>query len=132
MGRQLVVLQGEMEQKHYIFLHQADGVAFSLMGDNPVTSSQLVAKVLHTLQKPWLPKLYCWRSTWCFFLKMAGEMSHHDVLDAVANGISVILCEHSNTERGFLSELRDMLAVHLQNKINIIVSEKDRDPLQVA
>ncbi|XP_068263753.1 NIF3-like protein 1 [Nyctibius grandis] len=65
-------------------------------------------------------------------LYLTGEMSHHDVLDAVANGISVILCEHSNTERGFLSELRDMLAVHLQNKINIIVSEKDRDPLQVA
>ncbi|NXP50472.1 NIF3L protein, partial [Heliornis fulica] len=65
-------------------------------------------------------------------LYLTGEMSHHDVLDAVANGISVILCEHSNTERGFLSELRDMLAVQLQNKINIIVSEKDRDPLQVA
>ncbi|XP_027534027.1 NIF3-like protein 1 [Neopelma chrysocephalum] len=65
-------------------------------------------------------------------LYLTGEMSHHDVLDAVANGISVILCEHSNTERGFLSELRDVLATHLQNKINIIVSEKDRDPLQVA
>uniref|UniRef100_A0A6G1S026 NIF3-like protein 1 n=1 Tax=Hypotaenidia okinawae TaxID=2861861 RepID=A0A6G1S026_9GRUI len=65
-------------------------------------------------------------------LYLTGEMSHHDVLDAVANGLSVILCEHSNTERGFLSELRDMLAVHLQNKINIIVSEKDKDPLQVA
>ncbi|XP_010176779.1 NIF3-like protein 1 [Antrostomus carolinensis] len=65
-------------------------------------------------------------------LYLTGEMSHHDVLDAVANGISVILCEHSNTERGFLSELRDMLAIHLQNNVNIIVSEKDRDPLQVA
>ncbi|XP_041896813.1 NIF3-like protein 1 isoform X1 [Corvus hawaiiensis] len=65
-------------------------------------------------------------------LYLTGEMSHHDVLDAVANGISVILCEHSNTERGFLSELRDALVIHLQNKINIIVSEKDRDPLQVA
>ncbi|NXX81168.1 NIF3L protein, partial [Urocolius indicus] len=65
-------------------------------------------------------------------LYLTGEMSHHDVLDTVAKGISVILCEHSNTERGFLSELRDMLAVHLQNKINIIVSEKDRDPFQVA
>ncbi|XP_057883847.1 NIF3-like protein 1 [Melospiza georgiana] len=63
---------------------------------------------------------------------LTGEMSHHDVLDAVANGISVILCEHSNTERGFLSELREALTIHLQNKINIIVSEKDRDPLQVA
>ncbi|XP_067994368.1 NIF3-like protein 1 isoform X2 [Melanerpes formicivorus] len=65
-------------------------------------------------------------------LYLTGEMSHHDILDAVANGISVILCEHSNTERGFLSELRDMLAIHLLNKVNIIVSEKDRDPLQVA
>ncbi|NXK26043.1 NIF3L protein, partial [Arenaria interpres] len=65
-------------------------------------------------------------------LYLTGEMSHHDVLDAVANGISVILCEHSNTERGFLSELCDMLASHLLNKINVIVSEKDRDPLQVA
>ncbi|NWS97170.1 NIF3L protein, partial [Mionectes macconnelli] len=65
-------------------------------------------------------------------LYLTGEMSHHDVLDAVANGISVILCEHSNTERGFLSELREVLATHLQNKISIIVSEKDRDPLQVA
>eukprot|EP00076_Gallus_gallus_P010059 XP_004942661.1 NIF3-like protein 1 isoform X1 [Gallus gallus] len=65
-------------------------------------------------------------------LYLTGEMSHHDVLDAVANGISVILCEHSNTERGFLSELRDTLTIHLQNKINIILSEKDRDPLQVV
>ncbi|XP_010222863.1 PREDICTED: putative GTP cyclohydrolase 1 type 2 NIF3L1 [Tinamus guttatus] len=65
-------------------------------------------------------------------LYLTGEMSHHAVLDAVADGSSVVLCEHSNTERGFLSELRDTLATHLQNKINIIVSEKDRDPLQVA
>ncbi|XP_050196541.1 NIF3-like protein 1 [Myiozetetes cayanensis] len=65
-------------------------------------------------------------------LYLTGEMSHHDVLDAVAKGISVILCEHSNTERGFLSELHDVLATHLQNKVNIVVSEKDRDPLQVA
>ncbi|KAJ7394986.1 NIF3-like protein 1 [Pitangus sulphuratus] len=65
-------------------------------------------------------------------LYLTGEMSHHDILDAVAKGISVILCEHSNTERGFLAELRDVLATHLQNKVNIIVSEKDRDPLQVA
>ncbi|XP_071604034.1 NIF3-like protein 1 [Heliangelus exortis] len=65
-------------------------------------------------------------------LYLTGEMSHHDVLDAAAKGISVILCEHSNTERGFLSELRDVLTSHLQDKVNIIVSEKDRDPLQVA
>ncbi|KAM7153150.1 NIF3-like protein 1 [Macrochelys suwanniensis] len=65
-------------------------------------------------------------------LYLTGEMSHHEVLDAVAKGISVILCEHSNTERGFLAELRDMLATHLENKITIIVSERDKDPLQVV
>lgn len=65
-------------------------------------------------------------------LYLTGEMSHHDVLDAASQGINVILCEHSNTERGFLSDLRDMLAAHLENKINIILSETDRDPLHVV
>ncbi|XP_043847565.1 NIF3-like protein 1 [Dromiciops gliroides] len=65
-------------------------------------------------------------------LYLTGEMSHHDVLDAAAQGINVILCDHSNTERGFLSELQDTLAVHLENKVNIILSETDRDPLQVV
>lgn len=64
-------------------------------------------------------------------LYLTGEMSHHDILDAASQGISVILCEHSNTERGFLSDLRDMLVAYLENKINIILSETDRDPLHV-
>ncbi|KAM9248511.1 NIF3-like protein 1 isoform 1-T2 [Dugong dugon] len=65
-------------------------------------------------------------------LYLTGEMSHHDVLDAASQGINVILCEHSNTERGFLSDLRDMLGAHLENKINIILSETDKDPLHVV
>ncbi|XP_053452626.1 NIF3-like protein 1 isoform X2 [Nycticebus coucang] len=65
-------------------------------------------------------------------LYLTGEMSHHDILDAASRGINVILCEHSNTERGFLSDLRDMLGAHLENKINIILSETDRDPLRVV
>ncbi|XP_033025354.1 NIF3-like protein 1 [Lacerta agilis] len=65
-------------------------------------------------------------------LYLTGEMSHHDVLDAVSKGISVILCEHSNTERGFLLELQKELTSHFQNKICIVVSERDRDPLQVV
>ncbi|XP_074047770.1 NIF3-like protein 1 [Macrotis lagotis] len=65
-------------------------------------------------------------------LYLTGEMSHHDVLDATAQGINVILCEHSNTERGFLSELQNTLAAHLENKVNIVLSERDRDPLQVV
>lgn len=73
----------------------------------------------------------CLIFSYLLFLLLAGEMSHHDVLDAASQGISVILCEHSNTERGFLSDLRDMLDAHLENKINIILSETDRDPLHV-
>ncbi|XP_055472543.1 NIF3-like protein 1 [Psammomys obesus] len=65
-------------------------------------------------------------------LYLTGEMSHHDVLDAASKGINVILCEHSNTERGFLSDLQEMLGVHLENKINIVLSETDRDPLHVV
>ncbi|XP_028924634.1 NIF3-like protein 1 isoform X1 [Ornithorhynchus anatinus] len=65
-------------------------------------------------------------------LYLTGEMSHHEVLDAVAGGITVVLCEHSNTERGFLSELRNLLVPHLENKVRVVVSEKDRDPLRVA
>ncbi|XP_078508736.1 NIF3-like protein 1 [Lissotriton helveticus] len=65
-------------------------------------------------------------------LYLTGEMSHHEVLDAVARGTSVVLCEHSNTERGFLLELKDTLAARLENKVQVVVSKKDRDPLEVV
>lgn len=79
-----------------------------------------------------IPQTLCLIFKYLFVLLLAGEMSHHDVLDAASQGINVILCEHSNTERGFLSDLRDMLDAYLENKINIIVSEIDRDPLRVV
>jgi len=57
-----------------------------------------------------------------------GEMRHHDVLAATASGRSVVLCEHTNTERGFLvpwaQELRDALP-----GVAIHVSDRDCDPL---
>ncbi|CAG8698592.1 16951_t:CDS:2, partial [Racocetra persica] len=49
-------------------------------------------------------------------LYFTGEMSHHDVLSALSKNTSVILCEHSNTERGYLSEaLKPYLEKLLQN-----------------
>merc|ERR1712098_750612 len=36
-------------------------------------------------------------------LVVTGEMSHHEVLDFVHKGVSVILADHSNTERGYLN-----------------------------
>lgn len=62
---------------------------------------------------------------------LTGEMSHHEVLDAVSHGVHVILCEHSNTERGFLTEFKTKLNVLLEEKVNILVSSYDMDPLQV-
>ena len=37
------------------------------------------------------------------------EMSHHAALDAQQNGISVLLAEHSNTERGFLNTFSNVI-----------------------
>lgn len=65
-------------------------------------------------------------------LYVTGEMSHHEVLDAVAKGTSVILSDHSNSERGFLSVFRERLAVRLPETVSVLVSRADRDPLQVV
>lgn len=47
--------------------------------------------------------------TW---LLLTGEMSHHEVLDAVHKGSHVILTRHSNSERGFLEVVAK---THLKN-----------------
>ncbi|KAJ7464181.1 NGG1p interacting factor 3 [Mycena latifolia] len=60
-----------------------------------------------------------------------GEMEHHEVLAAVAAGSHVILCGHTNTERGYLPLLRDKLRAELDDPdVEIIVSQADADPLQ--
>ena len=63
---------------------------------------------------------------------LTGEMPHHDILAAVARGTSVILCNHSNTERGYLQVLRGKLTKLLNGTVNVIVSEIDADPLNVV
>lgn len=60
---------------------------------------------------------------------LTGEMSHHEVLDATSQGTSVILCEHSNTERGYLTIMKRKLQQVLGNEIKISTSDVDRDPL---
>lgn len=67
-----------------------------------------------------------------YYLSASGEMSHHEVLDAVAKGTSVILSEHSNSERGFLTVFRERLAVRLPDSVAVVVSKADRDPLVVV
>lgn len=35
-------------------------------------------------------------------------MSHHDILDAVHRNVSVVLMNHSNSERGFFAHFKTM------------------------
>ena len=64
-------------------------------------------------------------------LFVTGEMSHHDVLDAVHNGTSVILCEHTNTERVYLQSWAEQLKSIFPHT-NILVSKVDKDPLNTV
>ncbi|MEZ5988703.1 MAG: Nif3-like dinuclear metal center hexameric protein [Planctomycetota bacterium] len=64
-------------------------------------------------------------------LLWTGEMRHHEVLEHREAGRTVVLCEHSNTERGFLPRLRDLLLERFSDKLRVFVSESDRDPLAI-
>lgn len=74
-----------------------------------------------------------------------GEMSHHEVLAAAASGHNVILCGHTNTERGYLPILANKLLVELQNgeatgdheapnakSMEVHVSVEDKHPLFIV
>ncbi|RVE50118.1 hypothetical protein evm_005324 [Chilo suppressalis] len=60
---------------------------------------------------------------------LTGEMLHHDVLDAAQKGISVILTNHSDSERGFLRPFSINLQNRLDNQVQVMVSNVDKDPL---
>lgn len=62
---------------------------------------------------------------------LTGEMSHHEILDATSAGRSVILCEHSNSERGYLFVIKTILEDLLGNNVHIFISELDRDPIEI-
>jgi len=63
---------------------------------------------------------------------LTGEMRHHDVLAAVAGGTTVILSEHTHTERSYLSVLQRRLRKELSGKIAIDISRADREPLHTV
>jgi len=60
---------------------------------------------------------------------VTGEMSHHDVLAAVADGTAVVLAGHSNTERGFMRVLGKRLSAEFGKGLQVRVAKGDRDPL---
>jgi dinuclear metal center YbgI/SA1388 family protein len=65
-------------------------------------------------------------------LFVTGEMRHHDVLDKLRSGSSVILAEHTHTERGFLPELARRLKTLTNGQIQALVSARDADPLRTV
>jgi dinuclear metal center YbgI/SA1388 family protein len=60
-----------------------------------------------------------------------GEMRHHDVLAATAEGRDVILCEHTNTERGYLKHYRKFIRTLCGKDVRVLLSKRDRDPLEI-
>lgn len=65
-------------------------------------------------------------------LFVTGEMRHHDVLAKVRAGASVILCEHTHTERGFLPEFARRLEALADGQLEVVVSKHDADPLRTV
>ncbi len=71
-------------------------------------------------------------------LLITGEFGHHEVLHEVNRGVSVILTDHTNCERGYHAHFKkrftQLLAADASSsaaqQINILLSEVDRDPLE--
>lgn len=63
-------------------------------------------------------------------LLLTGEMRHHDILAHRSRGATVILSDHTNTERGYLPRLAARLSAALD--LNVSCSAVDADPLIVA
>jgi putative NIF3 family GTP cyclohydrolase 1 type 2 len=62
-------------------------------------------------------------------LYVTGEMRHHDVRARALGGSSVILSEHTHTERGFLPGLAALLQTETEQRVTFHVSKWDREPL---
>jgi putative NIF3 family GTP cyclohydrolase 1 type 2 len=60
---------------------------------------------------------------------LTGELGHHDVLALLARGKSVILAEHSHTERGYLPRLRERLSALTGERVEIELAASDSEPL---
>jgi putative NIF3 family GTP cyclohydrolase 1 type 2 len=65
-------------------------------------------------------------------LIFTGELSHHEALAAIEQGRCVITAFHSNTERAFLKDrMRPTLMQAIDGKVDIAISEVDRDPYEI-
>lgn len=64
-------------------------------------------------------------------LLLTGEMRHHDVLDLAHRGTSVILTDHTHSERGYLPRLRSRILAGAPD-LEVHISTADVEPLQVV
>jgi dinuclear metal center YbgI/SA1388 family protein len=64
-------------------------------------------------------------------LLLTGEMRHHDILAAVERGSSVVLTEHSNSERGYLPRFARRLQGQLDRGVKVRVSTRDCEPIGI-
>jgi putative NIF3 family GTP cyclohydrolase 1 type 2 len=64
-------------------------------------------------------------------LMLTGEMRHHDIRELAAGGTTVVLCDHTNTERGYLPRLAAAIQARWPSLV-VAVSSRDRDPLQIT
>jgi len=63
-------------------------------------------------------------------LFVTGEMRHHDVRARALTGSSVVLSEHTHTERGFLPVLAERLRAAAP-RVTFHISQCDREPLSL-
>lgn len=72
------------------------------------------------------------------YTELTIAFDQHEVLAAVARRTNVLLCGHSNTERGYLPRLKVALEQALRDDgvdmsdTELLVSNADRDPLEVV
>jgi dinuclear metal center YbgI/SA1388 family protein len=67
-----------------------------------------------------------------FDLYLTGELRHHDLLALNAAGSSAILCDHSNTERGYLPHYARRISDASGHGLEVLLAEADREPLVVV
>jgi putative NIF3 family GTP cyclohydrolase 1 type 2 len=66
-------------------------------------------------------------------LLITGEFNHDEILHEVQRKITVILTDHTNTERGHHSQFREKFTNLLKSNnehVELLLSEIDRDPLE--
>ena len=66
-----------------------------------------------------------------FDVYVTGELSHHAVLATLATGASVVLAEHSSSERGYLPLYARRLSELAEGALEVVVAALDHEPLEI-